>query len=281
MIKLITGLALSLTISLSAAYANVEENSQAPLRIVALAPHIVEMLYDIGAGDNIVATVEYANHPEAAKAIPRIGGHHGISIERLVALKPDLVLFWQGGNKAQDLEKMRQLGLNVKLSQPKALEDVAKELKMLGELTGHQLQALKVANQFTNKLQSIRQLYQNKQQYSVFYQLWSTPLMTVNEDSWINQLITSCNATNVFSQSPTKTPQVSIENVIVANPDVIVIPDAHSTSPQPKVGWEKWQQVTAVKRQRIIRVNGDNMHRFSPKMLSGLADMCRQIDKFR
>lgn len=252
-------------------------------RIVALAPHIVEMLYDIGAGDRIVATVEYANHPEAAKAIPRIGGHAGISIEKLVSYQPDLILFWQGGNQAQDLAKMRALGLNVQLSEPKALADVAKELIMLGKLTGQEKTAQQKADQFMAKLTGIEAQYRDKPSLSVFYQLWSTPLMTINQDSWINQLITSCNAKNVFADAAAKTPQVSIENVLVAMPEVIVIPDASSAkgSKQPDVGWQQWPQIPAVKKQQIIHTNGDVMHRFSRNMLTGLADMCLQLDNFR
>ncbi|WP_258872563.1 cobalamin-binding protein [Thalassotalea euphylliae] len=252
-------------------------------RIVALAPHIVEMLFEIGAGDRIVATVEYANHPAAAKAIPRIGNHAGVSMEKLLSYQPDLVLFWQGGNQAQDLAKMRSLGLNVRLSDPKALEDVAKELVMLGELTGQTHIAQHRAEQFMAKLHHIEAQYQGKQALSVFYQLWSAPLMTINQASWINQLITSCNATNVFANAPTKTPQVSIENVLVAMPEVIVIPDASSAagSKQPDAGWQQWPQIPAVKKQQIIHTQGDVMHRFSSNMLTGLADMCQQLDSFR
>lgn len=265
----------------SSAFAEENSKGKPAERIVSLAPHITEMLFEIGAGEKVVATVDYANHPEAAKAIPRIGGHYGINIEKLLLLKPDLVLFWQGGNKAQDLAKMQQLGLNVVLNEPVYLEYVAKELVKLGKLTGNEQQAQQKADAFLTNLNVIKSRYASKNTLSTFYQLWSTPLMTINKDSWINQLVSACNARNIFSESPTKTPQVSIENVLVAKPDIIVIPDANSTSPQPSVGWESWPQIPAVTKQQIIHVNGDVMHRFSPKMLSGLADMCHQIDAFR
>jgi len=191
------------------------------------------------------------------------------------------VLFWQGGNKAQDLEKMRQLGLNVELSEPRVLEDVAKELIILGKLTNNLDKAKAVARQYLQTLTNIRQGYQDKATIDVFYQLWSSPLMTINQDSWINQLITSCNAENVFADSSSKTPQVSIENIIVAKPQVIVIPDASATKPQPDINWQQWRQIPAVKEKQIIHVNGDVMHRFSPAMLEGLSDMCQQLDQFR
>ncbi|WP_448213177.1 cobalamin-binding protein [Colwellia sp. MEBiC06753] len=258
------------------------ENAAVPAqRIVALAPHLVEMLFEVGAGDRIVATVDYADHPEAAKSIPRIGGHYGVNIEALVGLKPDLVLFWQGGNKAQDLEKIQQLGLNVVTTTANSIEQVASDLIKLGALTGQQAKAQQRAKHFTERLSAIRLQYQDKTSVPVFYQLWSSPLMTINQDSWINQLISSCNAQNVFATSSVKTPQVSIENVMLAKPEIIVVPDAGSPYPQDIGIWQQWSQIPAVAKQQIIHVNGDVMHRFSSNMLDGLSDMCRQIDSVR
>ncbi len=259
----------------------VTESDAGTMRIVALAPHLVEMLYAIGAGDDIVATVEYANHPEAAKQIPRIGGHQGISIEKLLLLNPDLILFWQGGNQAQDLAKMQELGLNVKALATKRLKDVASTIVQLGQWTGRQKSAQAIADNFTNSLSDIRQQYAPKATLKVFYSLWSQPLMTINKDSWINDLISHCNAENVFADSPTTAPQVSIENVLVTAPDVIAIPDAHSENKQPLDIWQDWQAIPAVAKSQIIHVNGDVMHRFSPNMINGLVDMCQQIDAFR
>ncbi|MCB1943324.1 MAG: ABC transporter substrate-binding protein, partial [Candidatus Accumulibacter sp.] len=105
-------------------------------RIVSLAPHLTETLFAAGAGGRVVGTVEYSNFPPAAANIARVGGYSQIDLERVVALKPDLVIAWQSGNAAAHLDRLRALGLPVYLSQPDRIEDVASEIERFGVLAG-------------------------------------------------------------------------------------------------------------------------------------------------
>ncbi|MFY0702103.1 MAG: ABC transporter substrate-binding protein, partial [Bermanella sp.] len=125
-------------------------------RIIALAPHAVELVYMLGAGDRIVGTTEYADYPEAAKNIPRIGGYSGIQIERVLELKPDLIIAWKGGNKDQDIEQMQALGLPVYLSITKKLDDIPKEMLSLGNKLGLVEKAQKAALAFNQTLAKLR-----------------------------------------------------------------------------------------------------------------------------
>jgi len=250
-------------------------------RIVALAPHIVEMLFDIGAGDQIVGTVEYADFPDAALKIPRIGSYHGIQIEKVLELKPDLVIVWRSGSKDSDIEQMEKMGLKVIYSQPDKIEDVARELRKLGKYTGHEAQAEKVANRYLQRLKKLRQQHENIAPMKVFYQLWPEPMRTINKETWINQLIEVCQGENVFADNPTPYPQIGIENVIVSQPEIIILPDEKSNKEQPVIDWRKWPEIPAAKHNRFIRVNADLLHRFSTRMLKGIEDMCEKIDAFR
>jgi len=251
------------------------------LRVVALAPHIVENLFAIGAGSNIVGTVDYADYPNEAKSIERIGGYYGISLEKLLALKPDLVIGWKSGNQSEDLEQIKRLGIKVHLSDPKKIEEVANELIAFGKFTGRIEQSKQVANAFITKLKNIKKQQQSKKILTGFYQLWLEPMMTVSENTWINQLIETCHVSNVFAHSPTDYPQISIENVVIKKPQIIIIPDEQADKPQPKINWQKWPEVPAVKHNQFIRVNADLLHRFTPRMLDGLANMCDKIDASR
>lgn len=253
----------------------------APQRIVALAPHIVEMLFDIGAGDKIVGTVSYADYPEAALSIPRIGGYHGIQVEKVLELKPDLVIVWQSGNKVSDVEQLEKMGLNIIYSQPDKIEDVAQELRELGQYTGHEAQADIVAKRYSQRLEKLRQQHAHIAPMKVFYQLWPEPMRTINKTTLINQLIEVCQGQNVFADNPTAYPQIGIENVIVAQPEIIILPNERSNKEQPIIDWHKWPEIPAAKHDRIIRVNADLMHRFSTRMLEGIEDMCAKIDAFR
>ncbi|TMO10510.1 cobalamin-binding protein [Pseudoalteromonas sp. S558] len=251
------------------------------LRIIALAPHIVENLFAIGAGDNIVGTVDYADYPAEAQSIERIGGYYGISLEKVLALKPDLVIAWKSGNQSEDLAQIERLGIKVYLSNPTTIDAVADELLTFGEFTGNIEQSQQAANAFTQKLNGIVKSQQGKKNITGFYQLWPEPMMSVGKNTWISQLIETCHVSNVFAQSTTDYPQISIENVIVTKPQVIIIPDEKSKMPQPVVNWQKWPEVPAVKNGQFISVNADLLHRFSPRMLDGLADMCDKIDVSR
>jgi vitamin B12 transport system substrate-binding protein len=250
-------------------------------RIVALAPHIVEMLFDIGAGDKIVGTVEYADFPDAALDIPRVGSYHGMQIEKLLALNPDLVIVWKSGNSQSDIDKMKRLGLKVVFSNPKDIEDVATELRYFGELSGNQEQAETVALAYEKRLKKLRVENKAKQSIPVFYQLWSEPMMTINGTTWINQLVEVCQGENVFKSNPTPYPKISTENVIVAQPHLIILPDENSDKPQPIINWQKWPEIPAVKNNKFIHVDADLLHRFSTRMLSGIEDMCEKIDQLR
>ncbi|MBH0069646.1 cobalamin-binding protein [Pseudoalteromonas sp. NZS100] len=256
-------------------------NDSKKLRIIALAPHIVENLFAIGAGDNIVGTVDYADYPSEAQSIERIGGYYGISLEKVLALKPDLVIAWKSGNQSEDLAQIERLGIKVYLSNPVTIAGVADELLTFGEFTGNIEQSQQAANAFTQKLNAIIKSQQDKKNITGFYQLWAEPMMTVSKNTWISQLIETCHVSNVFAQSITDYPQISIENVIVTKPQVIIIPDEKSKTPQPVVNWQKWPEVPAVKNDQFISVNADLLHRFTPRMLDGLADMCDKIDASR
>ncbi|MBE0358240.1 MULTISPECIES: cobalamin-binding protein [Pseudoalteromonas] len=251
------------------------------LRIIALAPHIVENLFAIGAGDNIVGTVDYADYPAEAQSIERIGGYYGISLEKVLALKPDLVIAWKSGNQSEDLAQIERLGIKVYLSNPTTIDAVADELLTFGEFTGNIEQSQQAANAFKQKLNAIVKSQLGKKNITGFYQLWPEPMMSVGKNTWISQLIETCHVSNVFAQSVTDYPQISIENVIVTKPQVIIIPDEKSKTPQPVVNWQKWPEVPAVKNGQFISVNADLLHRFSPRMLDGLADMCDKIDASR
>ena len=250
-------------------------------RIIALAPHIVESLFAIGAGKLIVGTVAYSDFPEQALEIPRIGGYHGIQIEKILEMRPDLVIVWRNGNKVADIEQLKRLGLTLAYSEPNNIEGVADELRYLGKLTGHEKKAEQLAEQYTENLEAIRQMYKGKSPISVFYQLWSEPLMSVNKNTWIHQLLETCGAKNVFSDNSTSYPQLSIENVIVAKPQLIIMPQENSEKPQPKINWRQWEMIPAVKNNLFMEVDADLIHRFSRRMLLGLEDMCQKIDLSR
>ncbi|AZZ97230.1 cobalamin-binding protein [Pseudoalteromonas sp. R3] len=275
-------ISLNMVFLLTAISASADDSSASPAkRIVALAPHIVENLYAIGAGERIVGTVEYADFPAEANQIPRIGGYHGIALEKLLALSPDLVIAWQGGNQQADLDKLEQLGIKVVYSETKDLQQIPDALRWLGQLTALEENAEQVARRFEHGLVKLQQRYRSASPVSVFYQLWPAPMMTVNGTTWIHQTLEVCGASNVFADATTAYPQISIENVLHSKPQVIVIPQEKSKKVQPKIDWQKWPEIPAAKHQQYIEVNADLLHRYTSRVLEGLSGLCDRLDTSR
>ncbi|CAH9049844.1 Vitamin B12-binding protein [Pseudoalteromonas sp. CIP111854] len=250
-------------------------------RIIALAPHIVENLFAIGAGERIVGTVEYADYPQEASDIVRIGGHNGIALERVLALQPDLVIAWQSGNKKADLDKLEKLGIKVIYSNTKDITKVADELRLFGRLTGQNQQAKRLAEQFTARLQALKTQYKNSASLRVFYQLWPEPMMTINNNTVVHQLLDVCAVENAFADNATDYPQISIENVLQTNPQVIVLPVEKSKKVMPTIDWQAWPEIPAVKHKQFIEVDADLLHRFSTRVLDGVTDMCDKLQRAR
>ncbi|TCI04941.1 cobalamin-binding protein [Corallincola luteus] len=248
-----------------------------PQRIIALSPHAVEMLYAIGAGDKIIATTEYADYPEDALSIPRIGGYHGIQLDRVIELKPDLIVVWQGGNQPGDIEQLKRMGYPIYHSEPSKLEEVANEMEQLGEMLGYQEQAHAAATAYRQRMLGLRRAYKNQPPIKVFYQLWGTPLMSVSKQSWIHQMIDHCGGVNVMAEAKTAYPQVSLEQVLLSEAQVIVHPDDHGSNSATDFDWQAWQELPAVKHQQIYGIDGDLLHRFSPRALDGMHRLCESL----
>lgn len=250
-------------------------------RIIALAPHIVENLYAVGAGDLIIGTTEHADYPEKANDIPRIGNYARLNIEQVLAADPDLIIAWKSGNPSDDLARLEKLGLKVVYSQPNKLEDVAKELRYFGELTGNVSKGKQKAQEFIDYLNQIKARYQTDKRISVFYELWPRPLTTVANEAWPQQQLNACQVDNPFVVSATDYPQINIEQVILKAPDVIIQPSSHGVNSPDKVNWQQWQDIPAVKNKAFLHPNADKLHRMTSRSLDELDVLCQQINEFR
>jgi vitamin B12 transport system substrate-binding protein len=269
------------TAAASASASALPTSSAAPAkRIIALAPHLVENLYSIGAGTLIVGSSEHADYPAAAQAIPRVSHYSAVNIEKILALKPDLILAWRSGIAAADLQRLQQLGLPVVVTDIADLDQLADHLRQLGALTGHEVQANQLAADYQQQLSQLKQQYQKAKPVRVFYELWGDPLTTVSNQAWPAQQLAVCGAENVFATTLGDYPQVGLEQVMVQNPSLIIQPiSAHEQ--RQLVNWQRWPELTAVKQQQIIQPDADVLHRTTGRMLAGVSQLCQQIDQIR
>jgi iron complex transport system substrate-binding protein len=246
-------------------------------RIVSLAPHATELLFAAGAGNQVVGVSEYSDFPAAAKQLPSVGGSGQLDIERIVSLKPDLIVAWSSGNNRRQLARLRKLGLTVFESEPRNFEAIADSIERLGALVGRDEGRLQ-AQQFRQQVQTLEQHYAGRSPVTVFYQIWSAPLMTLNDAHIVSQAIKLCGGVNVFGQLKPLVPTISREAVLTANPDVIIVSDEKGNGLER---WRSFKRMQAIASGNLMTIDGGMMNRAGPRVIEATRTLCQQIDDAR
>ncbi len=247
------------------------------IRIISLAPDITETLFAIGAGSQIVGVIKGSDYPAQAAGLPVVGSYSGLDLERILSLHPDLVMTW-GNGFARQLAVLRRLHIRVYMTNPRQLEDIPAAMRTFGGLTGHVTQANQQAAAFEAELARLKAHYQRQTPVAVFYQLGGYSLMTINHDSWINQVITLCGGHNVFAEAVTAAPEVSWEAVVQANPEVVI---SDSAEQGWETRWQRWPAISAVKHHRLYTVHPDWIDRAGPRLVKGAAEVCGYLEASR
>lgn len=249
------------------------------MRVIAMAPHVTELLFAAGGGERIVGAVNYSDYPEAAKRIPRIGSNRQIDIERVMALKPDLIVAWMHGTSERQIEMVRQLGIPVYQSDPQTLEAIPDSVLRLARLMGTEAQARPAAAQLSRELAALRSRYAGRPVVRTFYQVWDKPLYTLNGKHIVTDALRLCGGENIFHPLPVTAPVVTIEGVLQADPEAIF------GSAEKNYGgvnlWRQYPTMTAVRNDNLFTVDGNLLNRAGPRMIAGAAAMCEKLELAR
>ena len=249
-------------------------------RIVSLAPHLTELLYAAGAGPAVVGTPAFTDYPAAAQAVPVIGDAAAIDVERIVALRPDLVVAWRSGTPPQAVAELERLGLPVLVLEPDGLEGIAAEIETLGRAAGSDAVADAAAAHFRARVAALRRDYQHRRRVTLFYQVWRAPLMTVGGRQIIGEVIDLCGGANIFAHLPHLVPTVSPEAVLAADPEAIVTGSEQPAAEALRV-WRRWPQMRAVRQGNLLVIPPDDISRATPRLLDGAQRLCRALDRVR
>jgi iron complex transport system substrate-binding protein len=254
-------------------------------RVISLAPHATELLYAAGGGAKIVGAVSYSDYPPEAKSLPRVGDNKALDLERIVALRPELIVVWRHGNAQRQIEQLRELHVPLFFSEPRHLDDIAATLTKLGELLGTSSIASKAAGDYQQNIAQLRSRYAGKPPVGVFYEVWDRPLMTLNGTHLISDVIALCGGRNVFAQLESLVPTVSTEAVLAANPEAIVTAAPGATASNTALpqldSWRQWPAITAVARDNLFAIDGDRINRPTPRLAQGAAQLCEDLDLAR
>lgn len=250
-------------------------------RIVALAPHLTELLYAAGAGGAIVGAAAYSDYPPAARAIPRVGDARSLDLERIVASRPDLIVAWASGSPRRQVARLEALGYRVFLQEATTLEAIAAGIERLGLLAGTARQAGERADAYRSALDRLRAGYAGAEPVRVFYQVNERPLLTVTRRHVIADALALCGAVSVLAGHPGWLPRPSREAVLLADPEAIVAAGASADDRTVLASWQRWRSLAAVRNDALIVVDPDLLHRATPRILTGVAQLCRDIAAVR
>ncbi|GAA4341960.1 cobalamin-binding protein [Pigmentiphaga soli] len=256
-------------------------------RVVSLAPHLTEMLFAAGAGARVVGVDQHSDYPAAARALPRVGDGLRIDVERILSVKPDLVVLWSYGalpaaSQKQPLQQLQDMGVAVYYSHPAQLSDIPDEIGRFGRIMGTAGAADAAADRLRHKLQDLAFRYAAQRPVRVFYQIGGNPAYTVNGRSMISHALGICGGVNVFAALRPTSPIVGTENVLVANPQAIIAGGSDAQSRNRLAAWKKYAPgLAAAALGNLWTVDADRMHRPGPRMIEETGQLCEYLDQAR
>src|SRR5882724_4292969 len=195
---------------------------QPPARLVALAPHLAEIAFAAGAGAKLAGVSSFSRHPAEAERLPVVASHGRIDIERLIALRPDLVLAWRSGNSPLQIDRLERIGIRVFVTEVRTLADIPRIVRAVGALAGSMDVAEARAREFESEVEELRARHARVRRLAVFLEIWHRPMLTVNGVHLISDVLRHCGGRNVFAAAKRLTPLVSREQVLDARPEAIV-----------------------------------------------------------
>jgi iron complex transport system substrate-binding protein len=250
-------------------------------RIISMAPHVTELLFAAGGGERIVGAINFSDYPQAAKKIALVGTNAQIDMERVIALKPDLLVVWQSGNTRRQLEQLGKLGIPIFHSEPGRLDDVAASLLRFGRLLGTDKAAAAAAAGYRASIARLGARYANRPPVRVFYQIWDKPIYTLSSKHILDDAIRLCGGRNVFAGLAVMAPSVSTEAVLQQNPEAIFGGDQHEPGDAGISIWHPYRSMLAVERGNLFRLEGELLTRPGPRMAQGAAQLCEKIELAR
>jgi len=249
-----------------------------PEKIVSLAPSNTEILFAIGAGSKVVGVTKYDDYPYNFTAwakegkITIVGGVVDVSIETVVSLDPDLILAVPLNGEA--VKKLRDLGYNVLVLDPKNINDILKDILLVGRATGYEGKAIALVKSMRLRIDKIiNKVAKVEYKPKVYCEVWNKPLMSAGPGTFIDELIRLAGGVNIFGNASTEWPVVSSESVIKLNPDIIIVPAHHGKlrySIEEIKSRPGWDQINAVKNNRIYIVDSDIFSRPGPRIVDAL-----------
>lgn len=249
-----------------------------PQRIISLAPNVTELLFALGLGDRVVGVTSYCDYPPEAKTKEKVGDTLQPNLERLIALKPDLVVITTASQVERLAQQLDQLHIPLYVTNPRTVRDVAASVRHLGLATSTSATAEVLAANLEQRIEQVERRVANQPKPRVLFVLQLAPLITAGRNTFLNDLITSAGGVSISGEESADYPQFSREAVIARAPEIIIAPAFHGDGAISEAALEQAFPTTpAVRNHRLVRINPDLTSRPGPRLVDGLEQLAQAL----
>ncbi len=250
-----------------------------PKRIVSLAPSLTEIVYAVRAQDLLVGVTTLCDYPREALEKPKIGGIVNPSLEKILTLRPDLVLATTEGNRDETVQQLAALGIPTYVVSPKSFSGVQESITRIGELAGREEAARRVVTSLRERRDRVTEAARGRSRPNVLYLVWAEPVIVPGRDTLITDLIRIAGGTSISADEPVQWPRLSLEQVVTKAPEVIIA--ATTMAAHVEEALHRWREqklvLPAFRTGRVHTIDGDLLHRPGPRIVDGLEALARAI----
>jgi len=250
-----------------------------PCRIVSLAPNITETLFALGLDELIVGVTRFCNYPREAASKEKVGGLINPSLEKIVSLRPDLIIGTADGNRKETIGRLERIGLPVYVVNPGNFDEILEMILSIGKITGRGHEAIRLVDSLRGRIERVALLTKNAERPKVFFQVGAGTLITAGKGTFTDMLIKLAGGRNIAGDATIRYPRLSIEEILFKNPDIIIVSSERGgpLAPSVKESWKLWKDISAVKKGTIHLIDPDLVSRPAPRIVKGLETMARII----
>jgi iron complex transport system substrate-binding protein len=246
-------------------------------RVITLAPNLTEIVFAIGAGDRVVGNTSYCDYPAEAKNVAKVGDTLHPSLERIIALRPQVVLVSTASQLEVFTQQLQSQNIAVFVTDPHDLAGVFKSIEQIGKMLDHEQQAQALVQKLRERTSAVEQAVKQLQPVRVFYQVSAEPLYTAGRDAFVTDLMRRAGAVSVTGEIPGAWPKYSNESALAARPDAIILPTGGSMGEANANAAEALRNSPAVQTKRVYKINDDHLARPGPRAVDGLEEMARAL----
>ncbi len=247
-----------------------------PRRIISLVPSVTEILFALGAEEQLVAVTDACTYPEAATSLPNVGQYADPSLEQILLHRPDLVFASADMNRPDQVKRLESLNIPVFVVYPSTVQETLETIRAIGQVTGHAAAAEALVDDFSRRLRHIEQQLEHRPRVSALVCVMLQPLVVAGPDTIVGDILRYAGAVNPVPAGNNNYPTWNMEALLRIDPEVIIV-SAHPGQPAPAMVFDQWPQLRAVREQRIIETVADWIHRPGPRMILGIEALAQAL----